>query len=32
MTPATPIALERDNVNDEFVTLVKWFVRHGEKS
>jgi pyruvate/2-oxoglutarate dehydrogenase complex dihydrolipoamide acyltransferase (E2) component len=31
MTPATPIELERDNVNDEFVTLVKWFVRHGDR-
>ncbi len=31
MTPATPIALERENVNDEFVTLVKWFVGHGER-
>jgi pyruvate/2-oxoglutarate dehydrogenase complex dihydrolipoamide acyltransferase (E2) component len=30
MTAGTPIVLERDNVNDETVTLVRWFARHGE--
>ena len=25
MTAAVPIVLERDNVNDETVTLVRWF-------
>ncbi len=30
MTAATPIVLERDNVNDESVTLVRWFAKHGE--
>jgi pyruvate/2-oxoglutarate dehydrogenase complex dihydrolipoamide acyltransferase (E2) component len=31
MTSATPIILERDNVNDESVILVRWFARHGDK-
>jgi len=31
MTARHPIVLERDNVNDETVTLVRWFVRHGER-
>jgi pyruvate/2-oxoglutarate dehydrogenase complex dihydrolipoamide acyltransferase (E2) component len=31
MTGSIPIVLERDNVNDETVTLVRWFVAHGEK-
>jgi len=30
MTARVPIVLERDNVNDETVTLVRWFVRQGE--
>lgn len=31
MTARLPIVLERDNVNDETVTLVRWFVSHGER-
>ncbi|HEV2710982.1 MAG TPA: 2-oxo acid dehydrogenase subunit E2 [Edaphobacter sp.] len=31
MSAGTPILLERDNVNDEVVTLVRWFVPNGEK-
>lgn len=31
MTATIPIVLERDNVNDESVTLVSWHARHGEK-
>lgn len=31
MTTTTAIVLERDNVNDETVTLVRWYVQHGEK-
>lgn len=31
MIAAIPLVLERDNVNDESVVLVKWFVGHGEK-
>jgi pyruvate/2-oxoglutarate dehydrogenase complex dihydrolipoamide acyltransferase (E2) component len=31
MTPNTPILLERDNVNDESVVLVRWFARHGDR-
>jgi len=31
MSAATPILLERDNVNDESVTLVRWFAKHGDK-
>ncbi|MGO9336298.1 MAG: 2-oxo acid dehydrogenase subunit E2 [Terracidiphilus sp.] len=30
MTSTIPIILERDNVNDESVTLVQWLVAHGE--
>jgi pyruvate/2-oxoglutarate dehydrogenase complex dihydrolipoamide acyltransferase (E2) component len=30
MTPTIPILLERDNVNDESVVLVRWFARHGD--
>jgi pyruvate/2-oxoglutarate dehydrogenase complex dihydrolipoamide acyltransferase (E2) component len=30
MTTAIPIILERDNVNDESVVLVRWFAKHGE--
>lgn len=30
MTPSIPILLERDNVNDESVVLVRWFARHGD--
>jgi pyruvate/2-oxoglutarate dehydrogenase complex dihydrolipoamide acyltransferase (E2) component len=30
MTASTPILLERDNVNDESVVLVRWFARHGD--
>jgi pyruvate/2-oxoglutarate dehydrogenase complex dihydrolipoamide acyltransferase (E2) component len=26
-----PILVERDNVNDEFITLVRWFVPNGER-
>lgn len=29
MSASTPIVLERDNVNDETVTLVRWFAEHG---
>jgi pyruvate dehydrogenase E2 component (dihydrolipoamide acetyltransferase) len=28
---ATPIVLERGNVNDESVTLVRWFAKNGER-
>jgi pyruvate/2-oxoglutarate dehydrogenase complex dihydrolipoamide acyltransferase (E2) component len=31
MTASVPLILERDNVNDESVTLIRWFVRHGER-
>ena len=31
MTEGIPIVLERDNVNDETVTLVRWFAAHGDK-
>ena len=31
MTPKIPLVLERDNVNDESVVLVRWFFKHGEK-
>ena len=31
MSATTPILLERDNVNDESVTLVHWAVEHGGK-
>ena len=31
MTSAFPVVLERDNVNDDFVILVRWFVSHGDK-
>jgi pyruvate/2-oxoglutarate dehydrogenase complex dihydrolipoamide acyltransferase (E2) component len=31
MTAAIPILLERDNVNDETVTLVRWFAAHGDR-
>lgn len=31
MSSSIPILLERDNVNDETVTLVRWFVKDGEK-
>ncbi|HUV95989.1 MAG TPA: 2-oxo acid dehydrogenase subunit E2 [Acidobacteriaceae bacterium] len=31
MTGSIPIALERDNVNDETVTLARWFAAHGDK-
>jgi pyruvate/2-oxoglutarate dehydrogenase complex dihydrolipoamide acyltransferase (E2) component len=31
MTPNLPLVLERDNVNDESVVLVRWFVKHGSK-
>ena len=31
MSTATPILIERDNVNDEFVTLVRWFAKNGDK-
>ncbi len=31
MSAGTPILLERDNVNDEVVTLVRWFVQNGDK-
>lgn len=31
MTASVPVVLERENVNDEAVTLVRWFVQHGEK-
>ena len=31
MTEGTPILLERDNVNDEVVTLIRWFVPHGTR-
>ena len=31
MTSAIPVILERENVNDEFVTLVRWLVKHGER-
>jgi len=31
MSAGTPILLERDNVNDEVVTLVRWFVQNGER-
>lgn len=30
MTAAIPLILERDNVNDESVVLVRWFAKHGE--
>jgi pyruvate/2-oxoglutarate dehydrogenase complex dihydrolipoamide acyltransferase (E2) component len=30
MSAGTPILLERDNVNDEFVILSQWFVKDGE--
>ncbi|MGB0063726.1 MAG: 2-oxo acid dehydrogenase subunit E2 [Terracidiphilus sp.] len=30
MTAHLPIVLERDNVNDETVTLIRWFASHGE--
>lgn len=30
MTATIPIVLERDNVNDETVTLVRWFAGHGD--
>lgn len=30
MSAYLPIVLERNNVNDETVTLVRWFVSHGE--
>jgi pyruvate/2-oxoglutarate dehydrogenase complex dihydrolipoamide acyltransferase (E2) component len=31
MTQPVPIILERDNVNDESVVLVRWFAMHGDK-
>lgn len=31
MTEGIPIVLERDNVNDETVTLVRWFAAPGDK-
>ena len=31
MSAGTAILLERDNVNDEVVTLIHWFVKNGEK-
>ena len=31
MNAVIPIVLERDNVNDETVTLVRWFVQDGDK-
>jgi len=31
MSATVPLLLERDNVNDESVVLVRWFVRHGER-
>jgi pyruvate/2-oxoglutarate dehydrogenase complex dihydrolipoamide acyltransferase (E2) component len=31
MTRTTPVVLERDNVNDESVVLVRWFAGHGDK-
>ncbi|MGA2571034.1 MAG: 2-oxo acid dehydrogenase subunit E2 [Terracidiphilus sp.] len=31
MIAAIPILLERDNVNDETVTLVRWFAAHGDR-
>jgi pyruvate/2-oxoglutarate dehydrogenase complex dihydrolipoamide acyltransferase (E2) component len=31
MTPSIPILLERDNVNDESVVLVRWIARHGDR-
>ncbi len=31
MTSSIPVILERDNVNDDSVKLVRWFVKHGEK-
>jgi 2-oxoglutarate dehydrogenase E2 component (dihydrolipoamide succinyltransferase) len=31
MSAATSILLERDNINDEYVTLVRWFAKHGDK-
>jgi pyruvate/2-oxoglutarate dehydrogenase complex dihydrolipoamide acyltransferase (E2) component len=31
MSPAIPLVLERDNVNDETVVLVRWFAGNGEK-
>jgi pyruvate/2-oxoglutarate dehydrogenase complex dihydrolipoamide acyltransferase (E2) component len=30
MSSSVPILLERDNVNDESVVLVRWFAKHGE--
>jgi len=31
MSEGVPILLERDNVNDEVVTLIQWFAPHGAK-
>jgi pyruvate/2-oxoglutarate dehydrogenase complex dihydrolipoamide acyltransferase (E2) component len=31
MMESTPIVLERENVNDETVTLVRWFAAHGDR-
>jgi len=31
MTPSIAVVLERDNVNDESVTLVRWIARHGDQ-
>jgi pyruvate/2-oxoglutarate dehydrogenase complex dihydrolipoamide acyltransferase (E2) component len=31
VSAATPVVLERANVNDESVTLLRWFVRDGER-
>jgi pyruvate/2-oxoglutarate dehydrogenase complex dihydrolipoamide acyltransferase (E2) component len=31
MTPTIPLVLERDNINDESVVLVRWFAKHGER-
>lgn len=31
MTASVPVVLERENVNDEAVTLVRWFRQHGDR-